>query len=306
MKSTEPILEFHQKCREEAAQAYLKNLDPVLEGELWRETVACAEAEVLATLAATKGLTDVEGSLRDSGSHARVLRFLMAPPLSQDQFKLACSKWQKCTEKSGRPLSAKAARAAAETFLVWADPKRLEALEEPHGWQKSTAVASTAHMIAIDSFRTERRMRLAQKQEQEVIELLRELGYRERKTEIVDRPDALARDEFVHATKFATGDGSTHEVDIAVGLPKRTMLAIECKVSNDKTNSVKRVNDVLKKAKAWKDQWGNYVLTGAVLQGVFGVNEPRRLLEDNVVIFWSHRLDELADWLTKRRSPSEA
>jgi len=134
-----------------------------------------------------------------------------------------------------------------------------------------------------------------------MIDLLVELGYTQLPAKLVDEPGALAQDEFMHATKFETADGSTHEVDLAVGLPKRTVLALECKVSNDGTNSVKRVNDVLKKATAWKRRWGKNVVTGALLQGVYSPKEPRRLLEEDVEVFWSHRLDELEDWLLEQR-----
>ena len=55
-------------------------------------------------------------------------------------------------------------------------------------------------------------------------------------------------------TKFATTT-RPQEVDIACGLGATMVLAMECKVSNDTTNSVKRVNDVLKKATAWREHW---------------------------------------------------
>lgn len=144
-------------------------------------------------------------------------------------------------------------------------------------------------------------MQLAHKQERAVVDLLLGLGYHKLPSRPVDEPGVLAEDEFMHATKFKTADGSTHEVDVAVGLPKRTVLALECKVSNDKTNSVKRVNDILKKATAWKRQWGKTVVTGALLQGVYSQQEPRRLLEEDVEVFWSHHLEELEEWLKDQR-----
>ena len=144
-------------------------------------------------------------------------------------------------------------------------------------------------------------MQPSKAQETAVVELLERLGYRRLPSRLVDQPGTLAEDEFMQATQFKTADGSTHEVDIAVGLPKRAVLALECKVSNDATNSVKRVNDVLKKATAWKRQWGRTVVTGALLQGVFSEKEPRRLLEEDVEVFWSHRLDELEQWLREQK-----
>ena len=81
------------------------------------------------------------------------------------------------------------------------------------------------------------------------------------------------------------------------GLGKSTVLAMECKVSNDETNSVKRINDILKKSAAWRKKWGDFIRTGAMLQGVIRPSEVRRLLDDDVQVFWSHRLGDFAKWL---------
>ena len=302
-RDLEKRVEHHQKRRAEAEDAYRKHLEPDFEGEAWRQTVADAEQDVLTTLEGTHDLKDVEAALGLTGAHMLALRFLMAPPLSQNQFKLACPEWQKGTEKSGRPLSPKAARASAEAFERWQDHERTTPIRNSDENQQA-AVSATAHMIAVNTYRTVRRMRLAREQEQTVVDLLLHLGYRRQPSQLVDEPGALAEHEFMHATQFKTADGSTHEVDVAIGLPKRTILAFECKVSNDKTNSVKRVNDVLKKATAWKRQWGKFVVTGALLQGVFSAKEPRRLLEEDVEVFWSLHLDELEEWLREQRKCS--
>ena len=50
----------------------------------------------------------------------------------------------------------------------------------------------------------------------------------------------------MHKTRFAAKT-RPQEVDIACGLQGTFVLAIECKVTNDETNSVKRINDVLKR-----------------------------------------------------------
>ena len=75
---------------------------------------------------------------------------------------------------------------------------------------------------------------------------------------------------------------------------------MECKVSNDETNSVKRVNDVLKKATAWKDHWGNFVKTAALLQGVIAPKDVDRLIDGGVEVFWSHDLATFEAWIDSR------
>ena len=100
----------------------------------------------------------------------------------------------------------------------------------------------------------------------------------------------------MHKTKFATKT-RPQEVDIACGLGKSVVLAMECKVTNDRTNSVKRVNDILKKATAWQEHWGSFVRTAALLQGVVADKDVQRLQAANVNVFWSHDLDRFQKWL---------
>lgn len=75
---------------------------------------------------------------------------------------------------------------------------------------------------------------------------------------------------------------------------------MECKVTNDDLNSIKRVNDVLKKATAWKIHWGNFVETAALLQGVIKAADVSRLEEAGVHVFWSHDLAAFEAWLATR------
>lgn len=291
--------EVHLDLGREATAFYISAMDAGFQGAVWKECLSKATEEVSAALEATKNLTDIGTALSESGFHSRALRFLLGPPLSQDQFLLACPEWSKTSEKTGRRLKVEAAEAFAKTFEQWRDPLRTQDLSGTA--ERTKAIYSTAIMIAQAEFTTKKRMRLAREQEQSAIRVLEELGFVKVGLGIVDQPGALEENEFAQATQFATADGSSHEVDIAVGLSKKRILALECKVSNDKTNSVKRVNDVLKKADAWKKQWGKFVITGALLQGVFSDKEPRRLLEAEVEIFWSHRLDLLKKWIRDQR-----
>jgi hypothetical protein len=74
-------------------------------------------------------------------------------------------------------------------------------------------------------------------------------------------------------------------------------------MTNDQTNSVKRVNDVLKKATAWQAHWGSFVRTAALLQGVINPRDVHRLLSANVEVFWSHRLEDFDAWIDLHARP---
>ena len=104
----------------------------------------------------------------------------------------------------------------------------------------------------------------------------------------------------MNKTRFATATTTAQEVDIACGFQSSYVAAMECKVTNDATNSVKRVNDVLKKAAAWKAHWGSFVETAALLQGVIKPEDVQRLSDEGVKVFWSHDLDTLASWVQSR------
>ena len=284
------------RCRE-AKQVYVSDMEAQFQSEFWEECLSQATDEVSEALRATKDLSDIPAALLETGRHARALRFLRGPPLSQDQFALACPDWIKGTEKTGAQLTQRVADSVAETFERWKDP--LLSVSQKDEGDRDKAIYSTAILIAQTEFATKKRMRLAKAQEQSAVDLLLESSWVEVFLGKVDEPGALGERQFARATQFATADGSSHEVDIALGLSGRRILALECKVSHDRTNSIKRTNDVLKKAEAWKKQWGKFVITGALLQGVFGEKEPRRLLEAEVEIFWSHRLYLFKDWIIR-------
>jgi len=297
-------LEEHLSERDAAERSYAEGRDAALERKLWLRHLDTARSEVANALDATNDLSDIPKGLLVSGSHSRALRFLLAPPLSQDQFKIICPTWSKASESKGFPLPAAAAEAVNTAFEKRNDPSRVADLADPKN--RTKAVESTAILIAANEFATARRMLLADIQQRSVADLLLRRQYEKVSLGIVDEPGSLAERTFAVATRFKTADGSSHEVDVAIGLPKKMILAIECNVSNDSTNSIKRVNDVLKKATAWKRQWGNFVVTGALLQGVFSKKEPRRLMDNYVEIFWSHRLELLSDWLDQAESASHS
>ena len=127
--------------------------------------------------------------------------------------------------------------------------------------------------------------------------MLEDDGWTKLPSKLLDTKAAVPLRHFMHKTRFATRTTTPQEVDIACGLKNTVVLAMECKVTNDETNSVKRVNDVLKKATAWKEHWGSFVVTAALLQGVIAAKDVQRLSDAGVHVFWSHDLAEFQSWL---------
>lgn len=76
-------------------------------------------------------------------------------------------------------------------------------------------------------------------------------------------------------------------------------MAIECKVSNSTTNSIKRLNnDAAAKATEWLKDFGELQVTpAAVLGGCYKVANLENAQERGLALFWAHDLDPLINFI---------
>lgn len=269
--------------------------------EDWRLAVTASRRRVFAALKATNCLRDIPAAITHDGTHVAVLRHMLAPPISQDQFALLCPGYSKTCEKPGKSFSANVAVAVASTALSVRDrslTRWLDAGRSPTRLEVRLIVHGVAPLLSQQIVSTVRRHRLSTAQEGAVVEMLEGMGWQRIVSGVVDQSSALPLQRYMHKTRFATKT-RPQEVDIACGLGKSVVLAMECKVTNDRTNSVKRINDILKKATAWQDHWGSFVRTAALLQGVIAQKDVNRLSAAGVEIFWSHDLQRFAEWLSE-------
>ncbi|HEY0107348.1 MAG TPA: XamI family restriction endonuclease [Rhizomicrobium sp.] len=266
----------------------------------WRFAVRDARKLIGEALRASAFLTDISGALRKDSGYGVAFRHLMAPPISQDQFKLLCPQWSKSSENQRTAAHPRAAGAAEAAILPRLDPGLVrwtrEAGRAPSRQEIRTVLKVAAVLIAQQKVATARRKRLSFEQEYDVAALLEADGWRRLPSQLIDRRAAVPPKSFMHKTRFSTKT-LAQEVDIACGLEGTFVLAMECKVTNDETNSVKRINDILKKATAWHEHWGSFVRTAALLKGVVAPKDVQRLTDADVEVFWSHDLDAFRKWL---------
>jgi hypothetical protein len=293
---------FHAEQAKKATELYLVSRTPAEFDELWHVSLRSARRLIAAALRESKMLSQVDGALVKAGTHMRAFRHLMAPPMSQDQFALFCAPWRKTSEKPKRKLKPIAAKAAAQVFHDWRH-KQLTAWVDkgtaPSRAQLRRVLSTVAPLIASQDFGTRLRNKLAKEQEGAIIAMLDANGWQRVPSRLVDKRAMLEPKQYMYKTKFATSKGR-HEVDVACGLKDTYVLAMECKVTNDQTNSMKRVNDVLKKANAWRTRWGESVEPAALLQGVIAAKDVSRLLDEGVYVFWSHDVEAFQKWLATR------
>ena len=265
----------------------------------WFKACSAASASVEDTLQQSDTLSNIAGALELRGGHMLVLRQMLAPPLSQDQFAIVCPNYSKALENKDRPVPAAKAASVADAFLAMRDTRLLPWLSEnrvPSHEEVRRVVIAVTPLLASQIHLTGKRTASSADQEEAVVGLLAAKNWERIPSRLVDRGAILSAKQFMKKTKFATTT-RPQEVDIACGLGGTMVLAMECKVSNDTTNSVKRINDVLKKATAWRDHWGSFVKPAALLQGTIGYKDVQRLIHANVAVFWSHDLPRFERWI---------
>ena len=265
----------------------------------WKLAKDAARLTIGRFLRQSRYLKAVDEALKLNGGHGLALRQLLAPPLSQDQFAIACPAYNKGAENAQRPLSVDRSKAVAETFMAWRDRGLTRWLSEdrrPTPSEVRYLIQAVTPLLAGQLHLTAKRTQSSTLQEEAVVSLLLSKGWERLASRVVDERATLKARQFMKKTRYAT-ETRPQEVDIACGLGATMVLAMECKVSNDVTNSVKRINDVLKKATAWRGHWGTFVRPAALLQGMVGYKDVERLTHAGVSVFWSHDLPRFERWL---------
>jgi hypothetical protein len=80
-------------------------------------------------------------------------------------------------------------------------------------------------------------------------------------------------------------------------------MALECKVSNSSTNSVKRLNnDAVVKAGIWTREFGTaQTVPAAMLSGVFKRHNLEQAQDSGLTLFWAYALDTFLEWIKRTR-----
>ncbi len=294
---------YHQSASIEAELFYVNGMAPEPLALDWKVFTRKIRRQILIAIIETKGLRDISGALERSGSLLAVLRHLSAPPISQDQAELLVLRYKKAFEKPGRKVSRSDAIALESAFLARFDrslTRWLATNHAPSHAQIRKILDSLAPMMCNQVFVTERRNRVAEEQELAVCKQLVALGLERIPSTSVEQTSDLVALTFMRKTKCKASKTGSKEVDIAIGFKGPLIVAMECKVSNDATNSIKRINDILAKHTSWRNKWGDFIQTAAMLQGVIKFKEVRRLTDVGVKVFWSHDLETFSKWVSEQ------
>lgn len=228
------------------------------------------------------------------------LRYLAGPPISDDDLRVIAD-----VESISPGILKKNPEALRKVFGVIErvlDPHRfpwMAAGKAPSPRQREAALLASSVLLAAQRIATERRNDGKDNQETRVKDYLREIGFSEvapvRINTIVKGPQAM---QFCAECQLGA-----RKADVVVRLHDTRLMAIECKVSNSATNSVKRLNnDAAVKSEYWLKEFGtSQVVPAAVLSGVFKVLNLEQAQERGLALFWSQALDALGAFIESTR-----
>lgn len=228
------------------------------------------------------------------------LRYLAGPPISDDDLRVLAE-----VESLAPGVLKKNPDILRKLFDVIervVDPYRFPWMAEgkmPSSDQREAALMASSVLLAAQRIATERRNEGKDIQETKVKTYLRDLGFSEvapqKINTIVKGPQAMQ-----FCAECQLGD---RKADVVLRLHDTRLMAIECKVSNSATNSVKRLNnDAAVKSDYRLRQFGtSQVVPAAVLSGVFKVLNLEQAQERGLALFWSHALDRLGAFIASTR-----
>jgi len=225
-----------------------------------------------------------------------IFRYIAGPPISEDDLKVLM-----------RTTTLSTKRLIADTDLItrlvnflrdWHDRRRFVWLAEDRvatERERQGAVLASASLLAMRRVETLRRNDGKRLQEQLVVTQLQRVDFVQVPTRKIrnlnqaPRPGSFCRESML----------GTRKADIIVGLWDGRIMAIECKVSNSATNSIKRLNnDAAVKARVWIEDFGTrQVVPAAVLSGVFGLHNLQEAQDRGLTLFWAHDLAPMLAWI---------
>jgi hypothetical protein len=280
------ISAFRKERLEEPLEDYLEAFDEYLgtTEDLLEATVDLADLQAQAV------------EILSNEERLRALRYLAGPPISLDDLKTLASVGSLTKKKlKADPDTVKR---LIEIVQIGLDRRRFPWVtegREPTEAERQAAVLASAALMATARVGTKRRSTSKEEQEAAVEAALITLGWKKVETRTIKTlADAPVPGEFCRESMLGT-----RKADFVVRLHDGRIFAIECKVSNSSTNSVKRLNnDAAKKAVEWNKQFGTLgIVPSAVLSGVYKLHNLESAQGEGLALFWAHDLVVLTNWI---------
>jgi XamI-like restriction endonuclease len=276
---------FREERLQEPLEAYTRAFDQY----------QSAVAELLESSTNLVQLGQTWASIVTSPEMLEAFRYLAGPPISEDDLMVLAEARLSPTRLRE---DAKMAARVLNVVKVALDSRRFPWVVEnrqPTPVERNAAVVASAALMATSRVGTARRNEGKGRQELMVRDALLSRNW----IQVPPRPvttfnQAPGPGEFCRESLLGSS-----KADFLIGLRDRRIMAIECKVSNSSTNSVKRLNrEAAGKAEKWIYEFGvRNVVPVAVLSGVYKLHNVKSAQERGLIVYWAHDLTQLLDWM---------
>jgi hypothetical protein len=229
--------------------------------------------------------------LRKYPSLLEALRYACGPPISKDDL-TTVSRGLLAMQSEGGKGTLDLLAACVMVLMRMLDRNRFPWVfekREPTAPERHTAVIATASLWCVQRVATNRRGQASDIQQKAVEHVLKNLGY----TRVARRKFIVPLAELEIGQYSLEAQLGEHKADFVIRPDYRHVVAIECKVSNSGTNSIKRLNDIINKARSWQQSFGQQVVSVAVLGGVFKLADLKRAQDAKVYLVFDHDLGPL-------------
>ena len=226
-------------------------------------------------------------------------RYIAGPPISEDDLRVVAEAQLSPSRLRSNPEMVARVLAVVRVAL---DRRRFPWIVEsrdPTGSEKNAAIVASSALLAASRVGTDRRNEGKERQELAVQSALLSRNLKQAPARaVLSYSQAPNTGEFCRESLLGTS-----KADFLVGLWDRRVMAIECKVSNSSTNSVKRLNrEAAGKAEKWIYEFGALnVVPVAVLSGVYKIHNLMEAQARGLTLCWAHDLDRLLDWVETTR-----
>jgi len=281
---------FRQERMQEPLEQYLEAFDE-------------QQGHVEDLLETTIDLSKLDDSALDVITNPKLIeafRYLAGPPVSEDDLKVLSEAVLTASRLRKNPDMV---RRIIEVIKVGLDRRRFPWVaenREPTEAERAAAVIASAALIATSRTSTQRRNESKEKQETLVEEALIEAQLKKIPTRKVETLNlAPAPGEFCRESYLGM-----RKADFIIGLYDHRVMAVECKVSNSSTNSIKRLNnDAAAKAEEWIREFGRAsTVPTAVLSGVYKMKNLISAQERGLTLFWAHDIAAMIQWIQSTRT----
>jgi hypothetical protein len=262
-------------------------------------TAAQTVIESLTEICTVPADSDLLASFVGNKAKYAALRSLAATPISHDDLQtLLHSNINKKALTNNQELADK----FADLLRGCLDPHRFPWIAKsrpPTKPELSKAVLATSVLTAVSAVQAGRRGDERKALEGRIRDVLDAAGFvkvSKPKGGIQILPTAPKPGQYMTTCKFGE-----HNSDFVIGLMDGRIMAIECKASNSEVNGFKRLNkEVVVDARDWLRKFGeSNVIAAAALRGVFNPTNVGLAQDQNVYIFWWHRIRALEEFLTR-------